>query len=100
MGRPHGSRHEWNVFDRACDVFTYSFYHNFKPDDVAEIWDEEQNKFVLPGIPYTRTVYQALEEIKWIDEGQPDDTIFTPFQMILRKGQWKSHTCNAFSIGA
>ena len=63
---------------RACDVFTYSFYHNFKPDDVAETWDEEQNKFVLPGIPYTRTVYQALEEIKWIDEGQPDDTIFTP----------------------
>lgn len=63
---------------RACDVFTYAFYHNFSESDVAEKYDEELNRYILPAIPYTRTVYQALEEIKWIDKGCPVDTTYRP----------------------
>lgn len=66
---------------RACDIYTDAFYHIFTEDETVEVWDEERNQFSYPPIPYTRTVYQALEEIKWIDEGKPSDSAFRPLSM-------------------
>lgn len=66
---------------RACDIYTDAFYHTFTEEETVEVWDEERNQFSYPPIPYTRTVYQALEEIKWIDEGQPADSVFRPLSM-------------------
>ena len=51
---------------RACDIYTYAFYHQFTSEDLEGHF--EGNTFVLPNVPYTRTVYRALEEIKHIDE--------------------------------
>ena len=46
---------------RACDIFTYAFFKQFSDDDD---YNEIEN---LPQIPYTRTVYHALQEISSID---------------------------------
>ena len=52
---------------RACDIYSYSFYKQFTEEDLHT---EEQ--FTTPtSIPYTRTVYRALEEIKHLEEPDP-----------------------------
>ena len=51
---------------RACDIYTYAFYHQFTSEDLEGHF--EGNTFILPNVPYTRTVYRALEEIKHLDE--------------------------------
>ena len=56
---------------RACDVFTYSFYKQFTPEDLESHVDET-GRFTAFNIPYTRTVFQALQEIKYLDD---DDNI-------------------------
>lgn len=48
---------------RACDIFTAAFYHIFTFDDVHA----EEDGFKVPDSPYTATVYQALEEIKQLE---------------------------------
>lgn len=48
---------------RACDIFTTAFYHTFSYDDVHAGADA----ITLPDSPYTATVYQALEEIKQLE---------------------------------
>ena len=54
---------------RACDMYTYAFYKQFTPDDMAFAL----NSFSAPiAIPYTKTVYRALEEIKHLDEKDSD----------------------------
>jgi len=50
---------------RACDIYTYAFYHQFTSEDLEGHFDG--NTFVLPNVPYTRSVYRALEEIKHLD---------------------------------
>lgn len=47
---------------RACDIYVDAFYHDFSEADVTP-----QDGLRLPDIPYTATVYQALEEIKQLD---------------------------------
>jgi hypothetical protein len=46
---------------RACDTFTYAFYKEFSEDD--NLMELEH----MPQVPYTRSVYKALEEIKQLD---------------------------------
>lgn len=60
---------------RACDIYVATFYHEFKPEDVVT---PENNALVLPDTPYTKTVYQALEEIKSLDCSEPDYASLTP----------------------
>ena len=47
----------------ACDIYTYAFYKQFTASDIESHVDES-GKFTAFNIPYTRTVYQALQEIK------------------------------------
>ena len=47
---------------RACDIYTYAFYKQFTMSDM--LTDDLDNIMGTKPIPYTRTVYQALEEIK------------------------------------
>lgn len=47
---------------RACDIYTYAFYKQFTMSDI--LTDDLDNIMGTKPIPYTRTVYQALEEIK------------------------------------
>lgn len=54
----------------ACDIYTYAFYKQFTASDIESHVDES-GKFTAFNIPYTRTVYQALQEIKYLDD--PDD---------------------------
>jgi hypothetical protein len=50
----------------ACDIYTYSFYKNFTEDDLESQQDDSGN-FLPFAVPYTRTVYQALQEIRYLD---------------------------------
>lgn len=52
---------------RACDIYTYSFYKQFKAADLTSEFDSETGTFTAFHIPYTRTVYNALQEIKYLD---------------------------------
>lgn len=52
---------------RACDIYTYSFFKQFKEEDFKSEFDEEANTFTSFDIPYTRTVFNALQEIKYLD---------------------------------
>lgn len=50
---------------RACDIYSYAFYKQFTAEDMTGAED----LFSSPlEIPYTKTVYRALEEIKHLDE--------------------------------
>ena len=66
---------------RACDIYTYAFYHQFTSEDLEEHFDG--NTYILSNVPYTRTVYRALEEIKHLDE---NETSFKPLP-----DKFKSH---------
>ena len=52
---------------RACDIYAYSFYKQFKEEDLDSVIDEETETFTPFNVPYTRTVYNALQEIKYLD---------------------------------
>lgn len=52
---------------RACDIYTYSFYKQFKATDLTSEFDGETGTFTAFNIPYTRTVYNALQEILYLD---------------------------------
>lgn len=52
---------------RACDIYAYSFYKQFKEEDLDSVIDEETEIFTPFNVPYTRTVYNALQEIKYLD---------------------------------
>ena len=57
---------------RACDIYSYAFYKQFTAEDMTGAED----LFSSPlEIPYTKTVYRALEEIKHLDE---EDSTFKP----------------------
>lgn len=51
---------------RACDVYTYAFYKQFEAKDLVRCSDET-GIYAALNIPYTRTVFQALQEIKYLD---------------------------------
>lgn len=54
---------------RACDIYSYAFYKQFTPEDMAAT----ENLFSAPiAIPYTKTVYRAQEEIKHLGEENSD----------------------------
>ena len=53
---------------RACDIYIDAFYHDFTEEDITpDVYTQ-----ILPDIPFTKTVYQALEEIKKIDNPDID----------------------------
>ncbi len=59
----------------ACDIYSYAFYKQFTDDELNSEVKDDGTTFSIPSIPYTRTVYHALEEIKHLDD---DDKSFTP----------------------
>lgn len=83
---------------RACDIYSYSFYKQFKPADVKEA--SSITKLQFDHIPYTHTVYHALEEIKYQD-GQNDSYKPLPEEfkkevMLAAKQQSFFHWCVEF----
>ena len=52
---------------RACDLYTYAYYKQFKAEDLDSHVDAS-GTFTAFNEPYTRTVYQALQEIKYLDD--------------------------------
>lgn len=56
----------------ACDIYTYAFYKQFAASDIESHVDES-GKFTAFNIPYTRTVYQALQEIKYLDDSDDEN---------------------------
>ena len=64
----------------ACDIYTYSFYKEFTKEDMEAQQDENGN-YLAFALPYTRTVYQALQEIKYLD----NDTEVSSEQRIPEK---------------
>ena len=61
-------RVEW--LRRACDIYTYAFYKQFASEDLQSTVDDT-GTFTAFAVPYTRTVYQALQEIKYLDDDDP-----------------------------
>lgn len=59
---------------RACNIYSMAFYHTFGEDDVVAGADGLR----LPDIPYTATVYQALEEIKQLEDPDANYIPLTP----------------------
>lgn len=55
---------------RACDIYTYAFYKQFNISELTSC--EDGISKISRSIPYTRTVYQALEEIKQITNPTAD----------------------------
>ena len=54
---------------RACDIYVYAFYKPFKVED----FQAEEDTFGAPiAIPYSKTVYRALEEIKHLEKKEAD----------------------------
>ena len=70
-------RVEW--LRRACDIYTYAYYKQFTADDLKSEVDETSS-FSAFSVPYTRTVYQALQEIKYLedDDGEPSAQHLSP----------------------
>ena len=61
---------------RACDIYTYAFYHSTKHDEVLYRWNEyADEKLQLEAeVPYTKTVVRALQEIgamECLEKGKP-----------------------------
>ena len=54
---------------RACDIYTYAFYKLFND---AELTDDGTGSTDFNALPYTRTVYQALEEIRELEKPTPN----------------------------
>ena len=54
---------------RACDIYTYAFYKQFTEEDMAAAADPFAPFIALP---YSKTVYRALEEIKHLEESDPN----------------------------
>ena len=52
---------------RACDLYTYAYYKQFKAEDL-DCHVDASGTFTAFNEPYTRTVYQALQEIKYLDD--------------------------------
>lgn len=52
---------------RACDVYTYAYYKQFTASDLDSHVDDS-GTFTAFNIPYTRTVFQALQEIQSLDD--------------------------------
>lgn len=52
---------------RSCDIYTYAYYKQFTSKDIESDLDES-GTFTAFNIPYTRTVFQALQEIKYLDD--------------------------------
>lgn len=52
---------------RSCDIYTYAYYKQFSSKDIESNLDES-GTFTAFNIPYTRTVFQALQEIKYLDD--------------------------------
>ena len=54
---------------RACDIYAYAFYKQFNENDLIDAAD----MFSVPVlVPYSKTVYRALEEIKHLEEKDAD----------------------------
>lgn len=58
---------------RACDIFVDAFYHDITEEDIICA-----DGLRMPDFPYTSTVYQALEEIKQLDNPDPNYVPLTP----------------------
>lgn len=59
----------------ACDIYSYAFYKQFTDNELNSEVKDDGTTFSIPSIPYTRTVYHALEEIKHLDNA---DSKFVP----------------------
>ncbi len=58
-------RVEW--LRRACDIYVYAFYKQLSKSDFRSDMDEN-GLYTAFNVPYTRTVYQALQEIRYLDD--------------------------------
>ena len=47
---------------RACDIYTYAFYKDYTEDELID-----NSSIKMPMVPFSRTVYQALEDIKQLE---------------------------------
>ena len=70
-------RVEW--LRRACDIYIYAYYKQFTANDFKGEVDETGTNTAF-SLPYTRTVYQALQEIKYLedDDNEPSAQHLSP----------------------
>ena len=65
---------------RACDIYTYAFYHSVKADELYKDKGCTDKKLDLEAeVPYTKTVMRALQEIEameCLEKGKPLPTYY------------------------
>lgn len=65
---------------RACDIYTYAFYHNVKADELYKDKGGTDKELDLEAeVPYTKTVMRALQEIEameHLEKGEPLPTYY------------------------
>ena len=65
---------------RACDIYTYAFYHSVKADELYKDKGGADKELDLEAeVPYTKTVMRALQEInamECLEKGKPLPTYY------------------------
>ena len=65
---------------RACDIYAYAFYHTVKADELYKDKGGTDKELDLEaGVPYTKTVMRALQEIEameCLEKGKPLPTYY------------------------
>lgn len=65
---------------RACDIYTYAFYHTVKADELYKDKGGTNKELDLEAeVPYTKTVMRALQEIEameHLEKGEPLPTYY------------------------
>lgn len=65
---------------RACDIYTYAFYHTVKADELYKDKGGTNKELDLEAeVPYTKTVMRALQEIEameCLEKGEPLPTYY------------------------
>ena len=64
---------------RACDIYAYAFYHTVKADELYKDNGGTKELDLEAGVPYTKTVMRALQEIEameCLEKGKPLPTYY------------------------
>ena len=66
---------EMQILRNAANIYTYSYFHLFDTQDLVAIRDsgtDASTLHVVPSIPYTGTVYSALQQLNTDDDSEHD----------------------------
>lgn len=68
---------------RACDIYTYAFFHTVKADELYKDKDGTNKELDLEAeVPYTKTVMRALQEIEAMEHLEKGERLPTYYRQL------------------